>query len=157
MAYLERNNFFNFDKPLLGYLKIFYGFISTVHLFPKQLSQIEKFLINLGNTQTTLLAQVRQFRAFIVRVIGGYWVEENSEEIFSESAINAFDFIPPPTRTDRGHLIWQHKTEISCSTSWDILVRKSADCRSNVSLCNVEGTKPLIWQIFSSSGNEWFW
>ena len=42
-----------------------------------------------------LLAHVRQNREFIVD--SGYTAEENSEEAFSESTINAFGFGPPPT------------------------------------------------------------
>ena len=96
VGYLERNDIFNFDKMVLGYVKTV---MDSPHLFLKQSSQIDKFYRSRDCAKRQLLAQVRQNRGFILD--SGYRAEESSEEAFSESTTNAFDFDPLQLRICR--------------------------------------------------------
>ena len=84
----------------------------------------------------------------------GYKGEENCEEAFSESTINALDFTLLQLRIDGGHLIW-YNTEIFCSISWDIRQRKSADFRIDCYVM-LKGHISLSGKRLTLSGSKGF-
>ena len=145
MAYLERNTLFNFDKTALGYVK-------TAMDSPTLSISFQNYHRRLRNFYRSIdYANDNSWRRWYKMAVAFKWHTNGSGIQWIDNKRLQFD--PPPT-TDRWRTSrMEAQAEIFCSTSWEMLVRKSPGCQIHRHAM-LKGTIPLSGKSFPLSGNE---